>query len=169
MVRIVKDKAIGYWYFTDRQHPMANSQGKVYLHRHVAMLKIGRPLLRTEHAHHKDGNKDNNESGNIEVLTCVEHAKRHNPKTIVERNCEKCGRPTFNKFFCSERCAKFARRVVARPSKNELLLLLRSLPVVKIAERCGVASGTTVSKWAKHYGIDMRSESPFSHKNTFAP
>lgn len=69
----------GYLCFYDKDHPLATEacQYRVFLHRHIASLKIGRWLTTEEHVHHIDGDKLNNNENNLEVLTCSEHAKKH--------------------------------------------------------------------------------------------
>lgn len=53
--------------------------GHEYLrvHRVIAAIKIGRPLLKGEVVHHIDGDKHNNDPANLEVMTQSEHAKLH--------------------------------------------------------------------------------------------
>jgi hypothetical protein len=46
-------------------------------HRLVMESLIGRKLLRSEHIHHKDGNKQNNDISNLEILSSSQHAKKH--------------------------------------------------------------------------------------------
>ena len=47
-------------------------------HRQIAEQKLGRPLRKGEVVHHKDGNKQNNDPANIEVLPSqAEHARLH--------------------------------------------------------------------------------------------
>ena len=55
------------------------SKGARYklLHRIVMEIHLGRPLLRSEIVHHKDGDKGNNRLRNLEVLTQSIHAKIH--------------------------------------------------------------------------------------------
>lgn len=74
MGEIRLDKNIGYYYFYEPKHPLANKSGKVYLHRVVASEKIGRWLTTEEHVHHIDGNKTNNSPENIMILTASEHS-----------------------------------------------------------------------------------------------
>jgi hypothetical protein len=48
-------------------HVLRNANGYAYEHRVVAMKILGRPLLRSDIIHHKDGNKQNNSDNNISV------------------------------------------------------------------------------------------------------
>ena len=60
----------GYWY---RWTP----EGYKLDHRLVAEEKLGRPLRVEEDAHHKDGDRGNNEPENIMVHLHGEHTKLH--------------------------------------------------------------------------------------------
>lgn len=46
-------------------------------HRYVMEKSIGRTLVRGEVVHHKDGNKLNNRTSNLELMTLAEHTKHH--------------------------------------------------------------------------------------------
>ena len=80
--------------------------------------------------------------------------ERHK-RNILKNKCD-CGKmfetriPT--KKFCSRRCSDLNGRKVDRPSKEELDMLIESMPMTKIGERYGV-SDNAVRKWAKTYGI----------------
>ena len=98
----------------------------VYEHRLVLERKLGRLLRRGEIAHHKNENKRDNRSRNIELKTKGEHASHHHKKMALTRMiCTKCGKsvnkPTSNVkyklrtgqrfFYCDRRCmgADFGR------------------------------------------------------------
>jgi hypothetical protein len=49
---------------------------KLY-HRWVKEKEIGRPLIKGEIVHHKNGNIEDNRPENLELLTAKEHYKRH--------------------------------------------------------------------------------------------
>lgn len=85
----------------DPTHPYANQSGRVKKHRLLVeqnyklfnekfFLKIGgRIVLKKEyHVHHKDGNHDNNEIGNLEVLTRSEHTSIHNKEKEIIRDSQ---------------------------------------------------------------------------------
>lgn len=150
-INLKKDKALGYEYFLDKEHPLANSQGKVYYHRHVASLSLGRWLKPNEDTHHRDGIKDNNLPDNLEVMTRSEHARHHQPD-LVKRECEHCGVDTTNKRFCSHICAQLARRKVGRPAKQVLAKEIANHSWVSLGKRYGV-SDNAVRKWARQYKL----------------
>lgn len=64
----------GYEYILDKN-------GKVkHIHRIVMEEKLGRPLHDGEIVHHKDGNKRNNDPGNLELTDISKHGKIHYTK-----------------------------------------------------------------------------------------
>lgn len=152
---IVVDKALGYEYFMDKAHPLASKSGRVWYHRHVASVKIGRWVLPEEVVHHKDDNRANNSPDNLEVWASQsEHASHHAPAPKPPLPCERCGKPasTGKRKYCSYGCATFARRKVIRPSKEELQDLLQRNSWVAVGRMFGV-SDNAVRKWAKNYNL----------------
>lgn len=71
------DKGVGYMYCYNPSHPLANKAGKVYEHRYVMSLHLGRWLERDEVVHHKDEDKTNNSLDNLELTNASEHTKIH--------------------------------------------------------------------------------------------
>lgn len=59
------------------EHHLADVRGYAYEHRIVAERKLGRRLRRGEVPHHLDGNKQNNDPANIEVVTRAGHGVAH--------------------------------------------------------------------------------------------
>ncbi len=99
----------GYLYFCDRYHPLANPKhGRVYFHRHVASIKVGRWLTTDEHVHHEDENKLNNDPNNLLVLTKEEHTAIHK-RSLQEIFCSYCNdifRPeSYRIIYCSTDCS----------------------------------------------------------------
>ena len=145
------DKTLGYEYFIDRAHPLANSQGKVYYHRHVASVKIGRWLFSWEDVHHENKNKSCNEASNLEVMTRAEHGALHAPLPKII-DCEECGTSTRNKKYCSYHCSAQGTRKVSRPDKLQLAQDISELSWLAIGRKYGV-SDNAVRKWARKYDL----------------
>lgn len=61
------------------EHHLADVRGYAYEHRLVAENSLGRRLLLGEIVHHRDGDKTNNTSGNLEVVASIA-AHRHEHK-----------------------------------------------------------------------------------------
>jgi hypothetical protein len=64
-------------------------------HRFLMSQYLGRPLLRQEHVHHKNSNKQDNRKSNLELLTDKSHPRLHREefrKNISsKRKCVLCG------------------------------------------------------------------------------
>ena len=151
---IRKDKSHGYLYFIDKDHPLASKIGKVYLHRHVASLKLGRWLRKDEVVHHIDGNKENNRPSNLEAMTNSAHGKRHRP-LLRMRHCKCCKQlfkpPTRSVKHCSRSCWRKTNRRL-NISKKELSKLVWQIPSSKIVKIFRVCH-KTVEKQCKQWGI----------------
>ncbi len=110
-IRHCNGKMNGYRYFCDKKHPMANKDGVVYLHRHVASLKHGRWLTSKEIVHHIDGNRENNAPENLVLTTRAEHVVEHRgPKKMFA--CQACGNLIMGdgEKFCSSKCLRLSQR-----------------------------------------------------------
>lgn len=159
-INLFFDNCLGYFYFCDTTHPLVNKSGKIYFHRHVASLKVGRWLTTDEHVHHIDEDKTNNAPENLEILSAAEHYKRHlinNGFCILSEYICKCCGDIFYAWnnaqkCCSRHCNSFLNRKVERPSKKELEKLIWELPTTKLAKNFGV-SDKAIEKWCKNYSI----------------
>lgn len=67
----------GYISLKQKTHPNAHCDGYVSEHRAVMAQVLGRPLLPTEHVHHKNHDKTDNRPVNLEILTNTEHLRYH--------------------------------------------------------------------------------------------
>ena len=61
-------------------HHLADVRGYAYEHRLEAEAKMGRRLRKGEIVHHRDGDKQNNNWSNLDVLTRREHGFEHRSK-----------------------------------------------------------------------------------------
>jgi len=71
-------KGGGYKYCrTEPLHPNRNSKGLYTLHRVLLENKLGRLLTKKEIAHHKDGDKTNDNPKNIVLMSLKDHSSEH--------------------------------------------------------------------------------------------
>jgi hypothetical protein len=118
----------GYLYFIDKTHPLATGNSyRVYLHRHLASIKLNRWLTKEEHVHHIDNNCENNSLDNLLVCSAAEHAIIHNG-TVTEKLCKYCSKEFKGnrnaQEFCSVKCAQnhqVKNRVKNKTITKELL------------------------------------------------
>jgi len=146
----------GYYYFIDKEHPLATgNSGRVLLHRHVASLALGRWLDSTEHVHHIDEDKLNNDPSNLQVLTVAEHNKIHFSNLIPKEclNCKKIFIPTeANKQqYCSQECSKAAKIKNKELTKEILDELIPKHSWVALGKMFGY-SDSGIKKRAKALG-----------------
>ena len=141
----------------DKDHPLCSSIGRVWHHRHIASVMIGRWLARDEIVHHRDGNRSNNSPGNLVVTTMSKHATEHarlaglNIKEV--RECGFCKEEfyTVRGKFCSDRCRSMSRRSF-EISKEKLERLVWEMPSTRVAKKFGV-SDVAICKRCKSLGI----------------
>ena len=81
-------------------------------------------------------------------------------KPLIEMACKKCNKTFYtireDAEHCSILCAQLScRKVIDRPTKDELERLISEKPMVQIAKMYDV-SDVAVGKWAKRYGINYR-------------
>ena len=61
-------------------HPSANGEGYIYLHRHIFEQHLDRYLKSNELIHHKNGDKQDNRLENLELTDRASHMKTHGIK-----------------------------------------------------------------------------------------
>ena len=145
-------------------HPLAqNCYGLVYIHQLVASEKLGKPLRKGVHTHHKDGNTLNYSPDNIETLTPAEHRQRHSVKSFVTKNCTHCGKSVTlrkshaarnKRFFCNNVCYRTHQQKIVWPDENILMQLVWEMPVRDVGTYLGV-SDNAVRKHCKKHNIPL--------------
>ena len=160
------------------EHPAAmtnnNWEGFVYEHIVVAEDFLKRRLKKNEVCHHLDGNRTNNRTGNLLILSKAQHTKLHtwlkkgapgsesfgvervNSGKSNEENthtCLNCGKTLQRKQkkCCSKTCAGLMKRKV-RPTKEELQNDIENLSWLLIGKKYSVSDNAT-RKWARQYGL----------------
>lgn len=164
----------GYKVIYKPEHPKAmtseNWLGYVYEHIAMAEESIGRPLREGEIVHHLNGRRDDNRKTNLLVIEHNQHAKLHawldngapyegtlrvnSGKSLEPRNCLVCGITiqASNNKHCSTKCSNIGRRIVERPSKEQLEIEISNSSWVSLGKKYGV-SDNAVRKWARRYGL----------------
>lgn len=165
------DITLGYLYFLDCGHPLASKVGRVYYHRHVASLKVGRWLTSEESVHHADGNKTNNDPDNLEVLTRSEHVSIHNAERglmsrpehdVVCVGCSELFVTTDpGRRYCARSCVTKLQRKF-EIGKEELSRRVWTEPIRDIARDLGV-SDVAVHKRCRRLGVEKPPQGYWLH------
>lgn len=107
---------------------------------------------------HIDGNSTNHKMENLRFLCPNCHSQTSTyggRKQKVHYCCEKCHRKIEGWSNLCFVCAHEKRRKVIRPLKEELAIMIKSMPMTKIAIKYNV-SHCSVRKWCKSYGLDYK-------------
>lgn len=165
------DVTLGYLYFMDKKHPLSSNIGRVYHHRHVASVALGKWIDSSYHVHHLDGDKSNNNPSNLEVVSSSEHARLHalerGFQTTHTKACAYCGEgfETTHGVYCSQKCSNASRdRLSNHIDKETLRSLVWEIPTVKLAKELGF-SDTAVSKLCKRWGIEKPPRGYWAKRN----
>jgi len=152
------DKGNGYMYCYAPDSEFATKSGKVYEHRYVMQVYLGRQLKEDECVHHIDRNKTNNDISNLQLMTIDEHARLHKLEDgdgqILAVTCAQCGLEfesisSENRKFCSKKCSTDNVRKI-NIDIDDLRELVWSMPTSKVAKKLGVsdvAIGKLCKKW----------------------
>lgn len=152
-------------------HKDASKDGLVYEHRIQASKKLGRDLKKIEHVHHIDGNKYNNDEDNLMVFkTNSDHVAFHNGIShILDGDVYICPDKNVKKIICPickinymdrtskscSTCSNKNRRKVNRPTKEELIYLIKEYNFEQLGKKFGV-TGNAIRQWCKLYKISYK-------------
>lgn len=121
---------------------------------------LGKPIVLQ--LHHIDGNNNNNNLENLQLLCPNCHSQTENYCGSANTNntkyyCKDCGRE-INKYstYCTM-CSHKHHRKVERPSKEEIEVLIKTESFLEIGRKYGV-SDNAIRKWCKDYNL------PFTKK-----
>lgn len=122
--------------------------------------------------HHKDGNHFNNNLDNLEILCPNCHSIQtgnaganagryveNKPQPVKENKlCIDCGKVISSKAIRCKSCAAVEQQkdISQRPTKEELKMLIRSMPFVQIGKKYGV-SDNAIRKWCDFYHLPRKS------------
>jgi hypothetical protein len=161
------DASLGYTYFLDKNHPLATGNShRVYYHRHVMSMELGRWVNSDEVVHHIDENKLNNNLSNLQVLSNKEHVSLHTKK-LVDITCKTCKvifKPQDStQKYCTPKCAQLGSRKIDYSSidKEELETNIWMLGFTKAGLLYGY-SDSGLKKLAKKLGCNM--PPPYFHQ-----
>lgn len=113
VIQFHKDCVTGYW---------VNNTYHLRLHREKLRLELGLTKEQMEglDVHHIDGNKDNNDISNLQLINKLKHVTTHAKEQVHEKIikiCEWCGEEyesssnvAHKQRFCSEKCKMKYRR-----------------------------------------------------------
>ena len=113
VIQFHKDCMTGYW---------VNNTYNLRLHREKLRLELGltKEQMKNYDVHHIDGDKDNNDISNLQLINKIQHATLHASKqlhTKIIKICEWCGEEyesssnvAHKQRFCSEKCKMKWRR-----------------------------------------------------------
>lgn len=152
----------GYICFYDKEHPLSTTDGRVFYHRHVASIKVGRWLTHEEIVHHIDENKLNNNPDNLLILSNTEHTRLHITGSIEDKrlvlSCPVCKlsfkQKDITQTACSVPCAN-KNMVKNKTITKELLNSLIPITSWKDLGKMFGYSDVGIKKRALSLGCDI--------------
>jgi len=87
----------GYWLVLKPNHPNANINNRVALHRLIVEESLGRYLKKDEYVHHIDFDVENNNLENLHVIGIKKHSALHGQVNKIFGQLVKEGIVVFNK------------------------------------------------------------------------
>jgi len=158
----------------------SNWVGFVYEHRYLMEREMGRSLRDDEIVHHLDGNPWNNRISNLIVLSnAASHMRLHywidtgsnmhaaytpstrDDKYFCEQKetkyCKMCNTTLQYKqeLYCSEECTKLDWRTTERPSKEDLIRMVKDMGYSEVGRLYNV-SDNAIRKWMKAYNVNPK-------------
>lgn len=113
VIQFHKNCVTGYW---------VNNTYKLRLHREKLRIELGltKEQMKNYDVHHIDGDKDNNDISNLQLINKIKHVRMHAKKQLTEqitKICEWCGEEyesssnvAHKQRFCSNKCKMKWRR-----------------------------------------------------------
>ena len=126
VIQFHKDCVTGYW---------VNNTYHLRLHREKLRLELGLTKEQMEglDVHHIDGNKDNNDISNLQLINKIKHVTTHAKEQVHEKIikiCEWCGEEyesssnvAHKQRFCSEKCKMKWRRANGLDREQRVCIL----------------------------------------------
>jgi len=141
-------------------HPLSSESGILIVARHFFSVSLGRWLKPGEKVHYKDGNRENINPDNLEIVTDADLGRMRANKVLKFCELPSCKQPfeVIPSHADLRRCCCEAhsglRRRKFNPSKEELEHMVWQMPLLKLAQIYGV-SDVAVGKRCRKMDIRL--------------
>jgi len=113
------------------EHPNADKRGRVLLHRIIMENYINRLLKTNEIVHHKNGDPNDNNINNLELMLSSEHTRLHKKinNNLIKLLCEFCGKEferskknihNDKHFCCRSHIMKYYGKINKKRNKKQI-------------------------------------------------